>query len=201
MTTPSFEAETLPGVNTCYPSGQMSAKTLCDIAWHADRAGASNVSDLAVNPSSVHQAEHLRNVLNTTSPSDFYFADVPMWNHTTQHRELRKYPMSLPHERFAVECQNFDVCSYQRSDFPPRYWHHPVTLAKGHAKTVPIGYFSDGVPHTKKDSFLAFYWSNLLTGFWIEAFQGLSIRSSVPYGSSAKHKHEILGAEVWHNVL
>eukprot|EP00969_Alexandrium_andersonii_P161011 7115508-Alexandrium_andersonii.AAC.1 len=28
---------------------------------------------------------------------------------------------------------------------------------------VPVGYFSDGAPHTKKDSFMAFYWSNVLT--------------------------------------
>jgi hypothetical protein len=147
-----------------YKEGHLSAKAVCDIAWHADRAGACDVRDLAANPSSAHAAEHLRNALNVTSENDFYFADVPMWNHTTQVRELRKFPMSLPHERFCEECRDFDVCSYQRNLFPPRYWSHPVTLTTGQAKTVPIGYFSDGVPHTKKDSFLAFYWSNLLTG-------------------------------------
>lgn len=46
---------------------------------------------------------------------------------------------------------------------PHTYRAHPVTQSKGEDCSVALGYFSDAVPHTKRDSFFCFYWSNLLT--------------------------------------
>ena len=48
------------------------------------------------------------------------------------------------------------------NDLPSTYANHPVTLEHGQ-QSFPIGYFSDGVPHTKTDSFIAHYWSNPVT--------------------------------------
>ena len=43
------------------------------------------------------------------------------------------------------------------------YSAHAVVRAKGD-KAAPVGYLSDAVPHTKKNSFYAFDWSNTLSG-------------------------------------
>ena len=80
----------------------MSAKAVCDIAWHSSKAGAANVLDLALDPSSHHQADHLRACINARSAESFFFADVPMWDKLKQERTLVSFPLNLPHECF--EC-------------------------------------------------------------------------------------------------
>lgn len=86
--------------------------------------------------------------------------------------------MDLPHESFAravaKEPDSFSVRKFDPSMYPPRYREHAVVKAKGDL-AVPVGYFSDGVPHTKKDSFIAHYWSNTLTG---QRYMICSIRKS-----------------------
>eukprot|EP00969_Alexandrium_andersonii_P282409 12485172-Alexandrium_andersonii.AAC.1 len=49
------------------------------------------------------------------------------------------------------------------TDLPPLYHRHTLVQSKGHF-ACPVGYFSDAVPHTKKDSFYAFFWSNMFSG-------------------------------------
>jgi hypothetical protein len=143
---------------TRYKSGSLSAKSVCDIAWYSRLAGAAGVDDLAYDPSTAgeHQAEFLRNLFLRIADCAFYRTRVPLWNQTEQIREFHDFPMSLPHERFAQEFEknpaDFCVSNFRNTELPPFFKEHVVTRAKGCLKTTPIGYFSDGVPHTKKDS-------------------------------------------------
>ena len=153
-----------------YKKGALSAKAVCTIAWHATSAGAANVSDLAYDPASPgqHQAEHLRAAIGARAASTFYMGSVPMWDHVAEQRIYIDFPINAPHEQFAsayeASPKDFRVGDMaDRSVLPALYGQHMVVQAQGDL-ACPIGYFSDAVPHTKKDSFYAFYWSNLLTG-------------------------------------
>jgi hypothetical protein len=79
-----------------------------------------------------------------------------MWDKDSESRYLSDFPLFLPHEAFAKYAsekpEEFTVALFDPSMLPPTYHQHPVTQAKGQL-SVPIGYFSDAVPHTKSDSF------------------------------------------------
>ena len=106
--------------------------------------------DLALDPKSTHFAEHLRRALGVRS--DFYVFQVPMWDAETNSRVLRDFPMHLPHECWAEEFDrspaDFKIPG-DRSTLPPAWSAHPVTAVNGEDATVPIGLYSDGVPHSK----------------------------------------------------
>eukprot|EP00969_Alexandrium_andersonii_P151293 6689665-Alexandrium_andersonii.AAC.1 len=76
------------------------------------------------------------------------------------------FPMNAPHEHFAAlydanpTAFDYDL-DESAGNLPPTFWKHPVYQAKKQ-QAYPVGYFSDAVPHTKKDSFIVFYWSCLL---------------------------------------
>ena len=144
----------------------MPASTLCTIAWHATRAGAVGVADLGVDPKLTKQAEFLRVALQVRCAETFFVARVPLWDHTKEERCVVDFPMSLPHEDFS-SCFKASPESFRTdlaSDLvlPRTYFEHVVYKEIGW-KAVPIGYFSDGVPHTKKDGFIAFYWNSLIS--------------------------------------
>ena len=84
-----------------YKTGTWTAKAVCVTAWHAARAGAQGISDIALSPQSQHHAEHLRTVLGERADNNFLMAQVPMWNKHTESRQLVDFPMDVPHERFA----------------------------------------------------------------------------------------------------
>ena len=147
--------------------GRMTSEQVCTLGWHATAAGATGVADLAVRPGLTRQAEHLRQVMNARARDTFYVARIPMWDHTEERRTFFEFPMDLPHEAFARQHGQdpapFVLHPDQHEHLPPSFFEHEVYIANGDM-TVPIGYFSDAVPHTKKDSFFAYYWSNLLDG-------------------------------------
>ena len=84
-----------------YKSGAWPAKAVCVTAWHAMRAGAHGVSDLALDPSSTHHAEHLREALGERRNSQWFRAKIPMWNKVREAKEIIDFPMNLPHDRFS----------------------------------------------------------------------------------------------------
>ena len=150
-----------------YKLGKMTAASLCTIAWHATRAGAKGVDDLASPPDSTNHAEFLRSAINARQAKTFYFAKVPLWDQEKEERCLFPFPMALPHEEFArlypSSPGDYDVMAVEQWDLPLTYMEHQVYMDKG-SLAVPLGYFSDAVPHTNRDSFIAYYWSNTLTG-------------------------------------
>eukprot|EP00959_Pyramimonas_sp_CCMP1952_P225655 4718756-Pyramimonas_sp.AAC.1 len=79
----------------------MSAVVVASISFHATAAGAKGVCDLAVDPSSVHQAEHMRSAVSARSADAFNWFDIPMWNQLTDSREIVRFPVNLPRDQFA----------------------------------------------------------------------------------------------------
>ena len=151
-----------------YKAGKMPATGVAQLAWHATRAGAVGVADLAFDPQISHKhAELLAKAIDTRAASTFYHAGVPLWSHAEERRFISTFPMNLPHEEFARQYAStpteFHIAEQADPQVPPMYFEHPVYAQKG-AQACPVGYFSDAVPHTKRDSFFAFYWSNCLTG-------------------------------------
>ena len=150
-----------------YQLGKMDGVQMCTIAHHVTRAGGQGVSDLAVEPGNRHAADHIRGVLGSRCTTAFYVARVPMWCKTSERRQHLDFPVNLPHEEFAAcfadrpEELKIDVDSLEPGDLPDRFYQHPVYDRHG-AKTCPLGLFSDGVPYTKQESMIAFYWSSLL---------------------------------------
>ena len=151
-----------------YKHGKLTARSLSTIAWHACRAGATGIEDLALDPSSSNAATHVRRALGARAKSTFYWFDLPLWDHKEEERMLFSFPICLPHEEFAslykLSPSDFHVEECEDVfDLPPQYYTHEVYRENLHM-ACPLGYFSDAVPHTKRDSFFAYYWSNSLTG-------------------------------------
>ena len=145
--------------------GRMTSEQVCTLSWHATAAGGTGVADLAVKPTLTHQAEHLRLVMNARAAETFYVAAIPMWCHHEEVRKFTQFPFDLPHEAFArMHAQDptcYDVQPHMHEELPPSFWEHEVFAAKGDM-AHPLGFFSGAVPHTKKDSFFAFYWGSLV---------------------------------------
>ena len=150
-----------------YKSGAKTAEAVCSEAWDSKIAGAVGVEDLALDPKSHHQADHLRNAIGARAASSFYRGKVPVWDHSTEERVVVDFPVNLAHEQFAhsylLDPSSFDITTMPEAERPPTYMRHDVRKKNGD-KAWPMGYFSDYVPHTKRDSFLVFYFSNLITG-------------------------------------
>ena len=140
-----------------YKAGKMSATAVAQLAWHATRAGATGVADIAFDPSIAHQhAELLARAIDTRAAATFYHAPVPLWSHAEEHRFICTFPMNLPHEEFArqyaISPIDFQIDQQEDPQVPPKYFEHPIYEKKG-VHACPVDYFSDAVPHTKRDSF------------------------------------------------
>ena len=109
--------------------------------------------------------EHLRHRLLTDSRQKRYYAGIPMWDKVSNKRKKMWLPFLLPFVLFAsMVSENPDMWSAAMVDcemLPPQYFKHPVRKAWGNL-ACPVSLYSDGVPHTKEDSVVAFYWTNLL---------------------------------------
>ena len=152
---------------TRYKQGKLTASSLTTICWHAVRGGHAGLDDLALHPEATNAADFLRRAIGVRAAETFYHGSVPMWDHEEQERQLFSLPFCLPHEEmsreFALDPSPFIVAEQTDPQLPPNFLAHPTVVEKG-GLAFPVGYFSDAVPHTKSDSFIAFYWSNGLTG-------------------------------------
>ena len=147
--------------------GRMTSEAVCTLSWHISRAGGSGVADLALNPKLTKQAEHLRKALEVKSKDSFYLARIPLWDKADEDRKYFDFPMYLPHDAFGKNFnrspESFDPALNDESFLPRSYFTHELYLSKK-GKACPIGYFSDAVPHTNRDSFFSFYWSSIFSG-------------------------------------
>ncbi len=145
-----------------YRKGHSTAKDVCVIAYWAQVAGAHGLSDLALSPNQTggNFATHLKRAVGIRAESIFYIASVPLWSNTKQERELESFPFLLPHVVFSNMYKKsphlFDPLNLDPSELPPHWWSHSVLLSHGE-RAVPVTLYSDGVPHTKNDSFYAWY--------------------------------------------
>ena len=85
-----------------YATGQLSAKAVCAAA-SAVRGHGLGVEDL-INSSSTHAQRVLDQSLhlNEFVEENVYYVDVPVKDHRTGARRVRKHPLLLPHERVAA---------------------------------------------------------------------------------------------------
>ena len=135
---------------------------VCVISYWTQLAGGHGVSDLALSPSQTGGifVTHLRRAVGIRAENSFYAASVPLWNNSTQQRQLEPFPFLLPHVIFAdlytKSPHLFDPLNMDPEDLPPNWWSHSVFLSHGE-RAVPVSLYSDGVPHTKTDTFYAWY--------------------------------------------
>lgn len=150
-----------------WKTGVLTARQVCTIAYHSTNAGATGLEDLVMHPTSTHFAEHVTKAIGARAESTFYEVEIPMWDKVQEMRVMRPFHVNLPHDVMAREAElhpdEWDPTKHNEADFPSTLQTHPVRMTHGPAKTVPLGYDSDGVPYAKKDSFLAHYLSNHLS--------------------------------------
>ena len=139
-----------------YKRGTLPASTLAALCWHATRAGAANVADLASSPSdSEHAADHVRRAIAARAKDTFYVAKIPMKcsDEVGEQRRLVDFPMNLPHEDFARQYKEdagqFQISLHGQFRVPPSYSLHPVVVGKGDM-ACPVGlFFGWGPPYEK----------------------------------------------------
>lgn len=147
-----------------YKRGKLNATDVATFAFHATAAGALGVADLAMSPQSIRDgggncAKHVRSALGVRAKSSFYLCKIPLWNHSTQERVTEDFPFHLPHDIFS-ELYNADPDTFnvEKEELAPNWFEHDVFVEHG-PKAVPVTLYSDAVPHTKTDSFIAYYFS------------------------------------------
>ncbi len=149
-----------------FKRGTFTAKDVCAMAWHAERGGCHGVADLALDPCSTggNFYTHLTRAVGLKSMECFYSAKIPLWNCDNQSRELTEFPFHLPHvifhDLFVRRPLLFDPINIDFTEMPPCYSDHAVVMLHG-AKAMPCSLYSDGVPHTKNDSFYCWYFKLL----------------------------------------
>ena len=147
-----------------YRKGRLTAKDVCTLSWHAQRAGAHGVEDISLSPLQTggNFQSHLEQAVGLRSADSFYLASIPMWNHQDQQRSLEPFPFVLPHIIFRNcyirEPLLFDQLNLDHCDVPPSWWDHPVFKSHG-GDAFPVALYSDGVPHSKSDGFVCWYFS------------------------------------------
>ncbi len=145
-----------------FKRGVFTAKDVCCMAFHAQNGGCHGISDLALHPESTggNFYTHLQRQLELRSIDSFYAAKIPLWCNATQERILEDFPMHLPHQLFSELYKTnpalFDPINIDVTELPPMWLNHAVYAANGD-KAIPVSLYSDGVPHSKTDSFYVYY--------------------------------------------
>ncbi|CAK0840011.1 unnamed protein product, partial [Prorocentrum cordatum] len=102
------------------------------------------------------------------SLESFYVVRLPVWDHEQEARTHVDFPMNLPHEQvaasFAEDPRQFDPINFDADTLPPEFSEHSVVRDAPGGRAFPVGFYSDAVPHTRSDSFIAYYLSNGLNG-------------------------------------
>lgn len=147
---------------TGFKKGTYTARDVCTLAHHAMNGGCHGVSDLALDPdqSGGNFYRHLQKALQLKTESYFYNAKIPLWDAGEQCRTMETFPMHLPHSIFAELHEKhpelYDPINLELTELPPCWMDHPVFLANGE-RAIPVSLYSDGVPHSKSDSFYTYY--------------------------------------------
>eukprot|EP00959_Pyramimonas_sp_CCMP1952_P018637 393695-Pyramimonas_sp.AAC.1 len=151
-----------------YKEGHLTARQLATTCYWATQGGSFGVADLGLHPDSDHAAEHVRAALEVRSLESFYVVRLPVWDHEQEARTHVDFPMNLPHEQvaasFAEDPRQFDPINFDADTLPPEFSEHSVVRDAPGGRAFPVGFYSDAVPHTRSDSFIAYYLSNGLNG-------------------------------------
>jgi len=157
-----------------YFAGKLSARSTCVIAYWAQRSGLRGPAvELAMPPTSAsgHFQRHLDKALGLKAHDEKLCKIVmPCYSKHSACRDSREICVLPPHEVLYEEVQQQpsmrDMLQQKidTKEWANVYANHRVVLDNPGEEVYPIALFVDGVPFTQRDSLLAFYSYNLLTG-------------------------------------
>jgi hypothetical protein len=137
-------------------------KHLCQLSWLITKAGGIGLEDLGLDPKSksANHAAKVRTRLNLDLDRSVYVLhDVPQWDHERNARVLRDFCVRLPHElleeRYKIEPELYHTSAHDPDEWGvPSFLDHPLTRKYGAENVCNVGFYTDKVSYTKKDSFI-----------------------------------------------
>ncbi|CAK9016517.1 unnamed protein product [Durusdinium trenchii] len=149
-------------------------KRVATLAYHITRAGGQGLEDLALNATSAvkNGHRHVKKHAGKIYPEvGLGFVKCPMYKKRDSQRVVEEVPIYLPSTAFQKYITQDMVDNTAEFDKIvgdlDAYWDHPLVKAakaegiKRHVR--PIALYWDGVVYTKKDSFFAFYVTDILS--------------------------------------
>ena len=155
--------------------GKLPARTVCILSYWAREAGIQGPgASLAMAPTrtggafSVHfdKVVGLDGYLN----SDFYSVDVPTHNKHDLARSVKPIAVNPAHEALAEEFASMSnveelmANSLRATDWCENYLQRPLVRESAPGTIVPLGLYVDGVQYQTRDTTIAFWAINLVTG-------------------------------------
>jgi hypothetical protein len=150
-----------------YSSGRLSGDELALIAWWATKAGATGVSDLALDPraQNTRRNAHVELVLGREiAAPDTYTIEAPGHDKLSAARCKLEIPVRLVHETLPAFYAG-ELPGSERP-WPPAVLEHSEVrraLAAGRPMShiAPLALYWDSVSYTKNDNLFAFYFHDL----------------------------------------
>lgn len=152
----------------------MPGSEVATLAYHITRAGGQGLEDLALNATSAvkNGHRHVKKHAGKIYPEvGLDFVKCPMYKKRDSQRVVEEVPIYLPSTAFQKYITQDMVDNTAEFDKIvgdlDAYWDHPLVKAakaegiKRHVR--PIALYWDGVVYTKKDSFFAFYVTDILS--------------------------------------
>lgn len=152
----------------------MPASTVAVISYWCSKAGAVGVEDLAMAPDQAtkHASEHIKTVAGKIYPEpNLHQVSSPMCIKREARRAKQEIPVYMPSQAFK---DHVEATAGQTETNMPRlignissYWNHPVVVKamqeNNQTMVRPIALCWDGVQYTKRDSFMGFYVTDILS--------------------------------------
>ena len=146
--------------------GLITTKDLTEQAYYITRAGGRGVEHLTCNPNTCGHNSSRKFRTSVQIPTDFtdtltQVKDVPIWNSDTETIDYIDYPLRLPSDVLMLDYKlypdTYEITGVDPGDWDvPSLTEHPVTKEHGIRETIPIGFYTDKVAYTKRDSFLRY---------------------------------------------
>lgn len=153
--------------------GQLSSRTVCVLADLASRAGACGPCRGFAMKAGGQSGNYQRKIdahIKLAEDPPFYHLQMPGFDPVEAQRTVLRLEVLPPHELVAEEVsKNPGLLDRVRrraheQEWAQAYSEHPAVLsAPAGATVLPLALYVDGVPFTKKDSFIGIWVYNLLS--------------------------------------
>ena len=157
-----------------YVLGKMPAEEVTLISYFHTHSGGCGVEDLALHPSrSSGWADHVDLVVGKEFDlPELYRCPVPVFTKQSCTRESIDFPVYLPSRSIGQIVQSEPQKNDDELDaslFSPYFWNHPVTIRAREQglplqKIRPVALYWDGVAYNKKQTFIAMYLTDIISG-------------------------------------
>jgi hypothetical protein len=150
----------------------LTASHFCTIMYYLGKAGSVKCRKLGLRPTS--STGHFQRKADRQFGDDknrpFYELTVPGRSRSAIGRDVTILPMYPLHEivdndmranpSFKIQLEE----AVEAHELPEAYFKHPVVMQYGGSELVaPYGVFIDGVPYSRRDSCIGFWYMNLIT--------------------------------------